>query len=161
LQTVNLALRFVLEDLTMSDAKTQPTGVSVDDFIAAVEPDKKRGEAQLIDAMFRRVTGEQPKMWGPTIIGYGAYQTTHASERDVHWLRAGFSPRKAKHSLYLMGGYCDEATGKRRDGQLARLGKYSRGKSCLYINKLADVDLAVLEEMVADDWATMQWLYPE
>lgn len=145
----------------MSDTKTQPTEVSVGDFIAAVEPSKKRDEARLIDTIFRRVTGEQPKMWGPTIIGYGAYQTTYATGREVNWPRAGFSPRKAKHSLYLMGGYCDEATGKRRDEQLARLGKYSRGKSCLYINKLADIDLAVLEEIVADDWATMQRLYPE
>ncbi len=145
----------------MTEPKTMPTARRVSAFIDTVEPDAKRSDAKVIDAMFRRVTGEEPKMWGPSIIGYGEYHTTYASGREVLWLRTGFSPRKAKHSLYLMGGYCDELTGKRRDAQLARLGKYSRGKSCLYINKLADVDLAVLEEMLVDDWATMQRLYPE
>lgn len=145
----------------MADPKTVPTQIPVSVFIDAVESEAKRTDAKVLDTMFRRVTGQVPKMWGPTIIGYGDYRTTYASGREVHWLRTGFSPRKAKHSLYLMGGYCDEATGKRRDAQLARLGKHSRGKSCLYINKLADVDVAVLEEIVADDWATMQRLYPE
>lgn len=145
----------------MADPKTVPTQIPVSVFIDAVESEAKRTDAKVLDTMFRRVTGQAPKMWGPTIIGYGDYRTTYASGREVHWLRTGFSPRKAKHSLYLMGGYCDEATGKRRDAQLARLGKHSRGKSCLYINKLADVDVAVLEEIVADDWATMQRLYPE
>lgn len=145
----------------MSEAKTQITDVDPADFIAAVEPDRRREEAQVLDALFRRVTGEAPKMWGPTIIGYGEYRTTYASGRDVHWMRAGFSPRKAKLSLYLMGGYCDELTGKHRDELLARLGKHSTGASCLYVNKLADIDLAVLEEMLAADWATMTRLYPD
>lgn len=145
----------------MSEAKTKPTDVTPEQFIESVEPEKKREDAKMLDALFRKVTGEEPQMWGPTIVGYGTYNTTYASGRDVTWMRGGFSPRKAKHSLYLMGGYCDELTGKRRDAQLERLGKHSRGKSCLYINKLADVDLDVLEEMIAEDWATMGKLYPE
>lgn len=145
----------------MAEAKTQITEVDPADFIAGVEPERKREEAKELDALFRRVTGETPKMWGPSIIGYGSYRTTYASGRDVHWMRTGFSPRKAKHSLYLMGGYCDDATGKQRDAHLAKLGKYKTGKSCLYINKLADVDMDVLEEMLAADWATMKRLYPE
>lgn len=145
----------------MSEAKTKPTGATPESFIASVVPERKRDEAEVLNAMFRKITGEEPVMWGPSIIGYGQYRTTYASGRDVVWMRAGFSPRKAKHSLYLMGGYCDEETGKRRDAQLARLGKYSRGKSCLYINKLADVDLNVLEEIIADDWAAMARIYPE
>lgn len=145
----------------MSEAKTKPTDVTADSFIAAVEPDAKRADAEVLDAMFRRVTGQEPVMWGPSIIGYGTYNTTYASGRDVTWMRAGFSPRKAKHSLYLMGGYCDEQSGKRRDAQLKRLGKHKTGKSCLYINKLSDVDLEVLEEMIAEDWATMARLYPD
>lgn len=144
----------------MSDTKMKPTDMSADDFIAAVEPVGKREDAALLDAMFRRVTGADPVMWTGGIIGYGDYNTTYASGRKVHWMRAGFSPRKAKHSLYLMGGYCSELAGKRRDAQLKRLGKHSRGKSCLYINKLADVDLAVLEEMIAEDWAAMNEIYP-
>lgn len=145
----------------MSEPKTKPTDVTPEQFIESVEPERKREEAKVLDALFRKVTGEAPKIWGPSIIGYGTYETTYASGREVLWMRAGFSPRKAKHSLYLMGGYCDELTGKRRDAQLERLGKHSRGKRCLYINKLADVDLDVLEEMIAEDWAAMGKLYPE
>ncbi|MBL43729.1 MAG: hypothetical protein CMN71_03135 [Sphingomonadaceae bacterium] len=145
----------------MGEAKTQITDVDPADFIASVEPERKREEAKLLDALFRRVTGEEPRMWGPSIIGYGSYRTTYASGRKVHWLRTGFSPRKAKHSLYLMGGYCDEATGQRRDELLARLGKYKTGKSCLYVNKLADVDMDVLEELLRNDWEAMARLYPE
>jgi hypothetical protein len=144
----------------MAEAKTTITDVPVEAFIAAVQPPAKRADAEVLDALFRRVTGEVPKMWGATLIGYGEYRTTYDSGRDVHWMRTGFSPRKAKHSLYLMGGYCDDITAAGRAEKLARLGKYSTGKSCLYINKLADVDLAVLEEIVATDWATMQKLYP-
>ncbi|MEM9500397.1 MAG: DUF1801 domain-containing protein [Pseudomonadota bacterium] len=144
----------------MAEAKTQQTDVAVEDFIAKVEPEAKRADAEVLDALFRKVTGEEPKMWGPSIIGYGDYRTTYASGRDVHWMRAGFSPRKAKHSLYMMGGYCDDIAAKSRDEALARLGKYKTGKSCLYINKLTDVDLDVLEEMIAVDWEAMKRVYP-
>lgn len=145
----------------MGEAKTQITDVDPAEFIAGVEPPRKREEARALDALFRRVTGEEPKMWGPSIIGYGAYRTTYASGREVHWLRTGFSPRKAKHSLYLMGGYCDPETGDKHGDALARLGKYARGKSCLYVNKLADIDMGVLEEMVRRDWAEMKRRYPD
>lgn len=145
----------------MSEAKTQITPVDPANFIAAVEPEKRRQDALVLDDLFRRVTGEAPKMWGPTIVGYGEYRTTYASGRDVHWMRTGFSPRKAKLSLYLMGGHCDELTGKHRDELLTWLGKYSAGKSCLYVNKLADIDLAVLEEMLAADWAAMARIFPD
>lgn len=144
----------------MADVKTQITAQDPDDFIATVEPEAKREEARAIDALFRKVTGEQPRMWGPAIIGYGEYRTTYASGRDVHWMRAGFSPRKGKHSLYLMGGYCDELAGRQRDELRKKLGRHSTGKSCLYINKLADVDMAVLEEMIASDWAAMERRFP-
>lgn len=144
----------------MAEAKTKPTVIDSAQFIDAVEPLAKREDAKVLDALFRKVTGEPPVMWGPTIIGYGEYRTVYKSGRKVHSLRAGFSPRKAKHSLYLMGCYCDEETEKRTLEQLSRLGKHSRGKSCLYINKLADVDMTVLEEMIATDWQTMNRIYP-
>lgn len=144
----------------MTGAKTTITDTPVEAFLAGVEPVTRREEALAIDALFRRVTGEAPKMWGAAMIGYGEYRTTYESGRDVHWMRAGFSPRKAKHSLYLMGGYCDDPTAAGRAGVLARLGKHSLGKSCLYINKLADIDLAVLEDIVAADWQTMLRLFP-
>ena len=145
----------------MTDAKTQITDVDPADFIEAVEPEKKREEAKDLDALFRKVTGEKPQMWGPSIIGYGEYRTTYDSGRDVHWMRSGFSPRKAKHSLYLMGGYCDEVAGKWRDALLQKLGKYKTGKSCLYVNKLADVDMEILEELLRSDWEAMARKYPE
>ena len=145
----------------MADAKTQITDVDPADYIAAVEPENRREEAKVLDALFRRVTGEKPKMWGPSMIGYGEIRTVYASGRKVHFMRAGFSPRKAKLSLYLMGGYSDAETGKKHGDALERLGKHSRGKSCLYINKLADIDLAVLEEMIRNDWDEMNRRYPD
>ena len=145
----------------MAEAKTKPTAVDPAQFIGAVEPERKREEARELDALFRKVTGEKPQMWGPSIIGYGVYETTYASGRDVTWLRTGFSPRKAKHSLYLMGGYCDAEAGERRDALLDKLGKYTTGKSCLYINKLADVDMDVLEQLIRNDWEAMARKYPD
>ena len=145
----------------MTDAKTQITDVDPADFIEAVEPEKKREEAKILDALFRKVTGEKPQMWGASIVGYGEYRTTYDSGREVHWMRSGFSPRKARHSLYLMGGYCDERAGERRDALLVKLGKYKTGKSCLYVNKLADVDMEVMEELLCNDWNAMARKYPE
>ncbi|HSJ79192.1 MAG TPA: DUF1801 domain-containing protein [Erythrobacter sp.] len=144
----------------MAEAKTQMTDASVAAFLSTVEPPAKRADAEVIDALFRKVTGHGPRMWGTSLIGYGEYRTTYASGRDVHWMRAGFSPRKAKHSLYLMGGYCDDLAAAGHAEAMARLGKHTVGKSCLYINKLADVDLAVLEEIIAADLETMLRLYP-
>ncbi|MEO1922471.1 MAG: DUF1801 domain-containing protein [Sphingomonadaceae bacterium] len=140
--------------------KTTQTEASVEEFIDTIDHERKREEARELLALFERVTGERPKMWGPSIIGFGEYHYEYDSGREGDWMRTGFSPRKAKHSLYLMGGYCDEAEAARRKEKLDRLGKWSRGKSCLYINKLDDVDMDVLEEIVADDWETMNALYP-
>ena len=144
----------------MTEAKTRVTEVDPAAFIDSVEPVAKRHDARVLDALFRKVTGEQPKMWGASIIGYGEYSTVYDSGREVTWLRTGFSPRKAKHSVYLMGGYCDAETGKSQAEALARLGKHSRGKSCLYINRLADVNMDVLEELVRADYAEMKRRYP-
>lgn len=141
-------------------AKIIPTARDPDEFLAALAPEKMRSEAQELDRLFRAVTEQVPRLWGGSIVGYGEYSTTYASGRTVHWLRSGFSPRKSRHSLYLMGGYCDDVAAKIREEQLSRLGKFKTGKSCLYINKLADVDLTVLEEIVAQDWQVMLRLYP-
>ena len=145
----------------MAEAKTQITDVDPADFIAAVEPAAKREDAQVLDALFRRVTGETPKMWGPSIIGYGSYHYKYDSGREGDMCRTGFSPRKAKHSIYLMGRYCDEETGLRCDELMERLGKHSTGASCLYVNKLADIDLDVLEQLVRLSWDAMNRRYPE
>jgi len=145
----------------MSDAKTKPHQASVEEFIDSVEPAAKQKDARVLDALFRKVTGEPPVMWGPTIIGYGAYHYIYDSGTEGDAARTGFSPRKAKHSLYLMGRYCDEATGKKVDALLATMGKHKSGASCVYVNKLADIDLAVLEEIIGICWDAMKRKYPD
>ncbi len=124
--------------------KTQPTTIAATDFIAALEPEKKRADATALLAMFKRATGLKPVMWGPSIIGYGRYHYKYDSGREGDFLLTGFSPRKANLVLYIMPGY---RSGEMQD-MLLRLGKHKLGKSCLYINKLADVDMDVLEEIV-------------
>jgi hypothetical protein len=145
----------------MAEAKTKPTQMSVEEFIAAVETPAKREDAAVLDALFRNVTGAPPVMWGPTIVGYGQYDTVYASGREVSCCRTGFSPRKAKHSLYISCS-CDGEEDPRFGALLERLGKYSRGGGgCLYVNKLADIDLEVLEEMIAMGWQNSFEMYPE
>lgn len=144
----------------MGDVKTAPTTALVDKFIEGVEPLSKREDAKVLDALFRKVTGEEPKMWGPTIIGYGSYHYKYESGREGDMCRSGFSPRKAKHSLYLMGRYCDAATGKKVDALLEAMGKHKSGASCVYVNKLADIDLGVLEQIIRQCWEAMNRQYP-
>lgn len=126
----------------MAEAKTKPTNVDVAAFLAAVEPQRRYDDALVLDEMFRAITGWQPRMWGPTIIGYGSYAYTYETGYSGASLATGFSPRKASLSLYIMPGA--DAVGDMLD----RLGKHKMGKACLYINKLADVDMAVLEEII-------------
>lgn len=140
--------------MAKSELKTKATAVSVADFIAAIPDPRRREEAEVLDALHRRVTGLEPKMWGPSIIGYGSYDYTYASGHSGTSARAGFSPRKAALVFYLMGDEEAEA-----DALFAQLGKHSRGKACLYIKKLADVDLAVLERLVGLSWESMNARY--
>ncbi len=144
--------------MAKTEIKTQATGISVTDYIASLPDEKRREEAVVVDTMHRRVTGLDPKMWGPSIIGYGSYDYLYDSGRSGTMCRAGFSPRKAAMTLYLMGHYLDRQP--EADALLAQLGKYKNGKSCLYINKLADVDLEVLEKLVALSWDVMNKRYP-
>jgi hypothetical protein len=126
----------------MAENKTKPTVRSPADFIAAVEHPIRCADAQALDAMFQQITGWQPQMWGPTMIGYGSYHYTYESGRSGDFLATGFSPRKTNLSIYIMPGYADFSE------ILARLGKHKIGKSCLYVNKLADIDMDVLAELV-------------
>ena len=144
--------------MAKAEIKTRATEVSVADFIAAVPDARRREEAAIVDAIHRRVTGLPPRMWGPSIIGYGSYDYVYDSGHSGTMCRAGFSPRKAAMTLYLMGNYCDRQN--EADALFAKLGKHKTGKSCLYINKLADVDLAVLEQLVALSWDVMNERYP-
>lgn len=145
--------------MAKSEAKTRPTAVSVAEFIAAVPDPRRRAEAEVIDALHRRVTGMDPAMWGPSIIGYGSYHYRYDSGREGDMCRAGFSPRKAAMTVYLMGNYVSRQA--EADALFARLGKHKTGASCLYIAKLADIDLAVLEELVALSWEIMNRTYPD
>lgn len=147
----------------MSEAanKTVETDALVEYFLASVEPASKQADARALVDLFTRISGETPQMWGPSIIGFGRYHYKYDSGREGDFLRTGFSPRKANLSIYLMGGYYDAETGVKQADQLARLGKWKRGKSCLYINRLDQVDLKVLEEMIRDSWDAMAQLYPE
>ncbi|HJS10515.1 DUF1801 domain-containing protein [Sphingopyxis sp.] len=138
--------------------KTRATQAGVADFIAAIPDARRREEAVLVDAMHRRVTGFEPRMWGPSIIGYGSYDYVYDSGHSGTMCRAGFSPRKAAMTLYLMGHYLDRQP--EADALLAKLGKHRTGKSCLYVSKLAEVDLDVLEQLVALSWDVMNARYP-
>ncbi|MBU2994447.1 DUF1801 domain-containing protein [Octadecabacter sp. 1_MG-2023] len=125
-----------------SKNKTQATSTDVDAFIQGVEHPTRRADALALDELFQKITGWSPRMWGPTIIGYGQYHYIYDSGREGDMCATGFSPRKSNLSLYIMPGYQDFGD------LLARLGKHKTGAACLYINKLADVDLAVLEEII-------------
>lgn len=124
----------------MAEIKTKPAQVNVDDFIAAVEKPVRRADAEVLRDMMERVTGEPATMWGPTIIGFGTYHYRYASGHEGNMCRIGFSPRSANLVLYV-GGFPEF------EELLGKLGKHKRSKSCLYLNKLADVDLGVLEEI--------------
>ncbi|MDE2848258.1 MAG: DUF1801 domain-containing protein [Gemmatimonadota bacterium] len=139
----------------MSDLKTRPTDASVEAFIDAVDHPRRREDARTLLDLMQRVTGEQPVMWGPSIVGYGSYHYRYASGQEADWPVVGFSPRKQNLSIYIMTGF--EAS----DALLSRLGKHKTGKSCLYVNKLADVDLDVLEKLVRASVAEMKRRYPD
>lgn len=135
-------------------AKTLPTDADVSAFLAALEPARRREEAQAIAALLEQIAGCPPVLWGTSIIGYGQYSYTYKSGRTGIYARIGFASRKANHVLYLTDGF---------DGQadlLAQLGKAATGVSCLYVKKLADIDMAVLAEMARRSWAMMAEKYP-
>ncbi len=142
----------------MSPNKTQPETLSVEAFLASIEPEARCEEARQLDALFRKVTGFEPVMWGPSIIGYGRYHYRYDSGREGDFLATGFSPRKAQHSVYILPGYADYGE------ILSRLGKHSTGKSCLYVKRLSDIDMDVLAELIAAGLKDLdaQWkVHPE
>lgn len=138
----------------MADNKTQITPVDPMAFLAAVEHPVRRADALVLDQLFRKITGWKPRMWGPTIVGYGSYHYVYDSGREGDCNATGFSPRKASLSIYVMPGYQDFGE------ILSRLGKHKIGKACLYVNKLADIDLDVLEELIRAGLADLEtrWL---
>lgn len=130
----------------MADIKTKPTEVAVDAFLDSVEHPVRRADGKAVRAMMEAVTGEPAVMWGPSIVGFGAYHYRYASGHEGDMCRVGFSPRAANLALYVGGfpGY---------DALLEKLGKHKLAKACLYVNKLADVDVNVLEGIVRQTYA--------
>ena len=137
----------------MAENKTQATTVDPKGFVAAVQHPVRRADAGVLLELMSRVTGCQPKMWGPSIVGFGSYHYKYESGREGDFIMTGFSAQKAKLSVYIIPGY--DNLGE----ELSRLGKHKIGKSCLYINKLADVDMAVLEEIVRKSVVEMRAKY--
>jgi hypothetical protein len=126
----------------MAENKTKPTTISVPAFLDACVDEKRRADAKALAKVMRKVTGDKPTMWGPSIIGFGSYHYTYESGREGDMLVVGFSPRKGANVLYGAIGF-DGA-----EALLAKLGKHTTGKGCLYIEKLADVDAKVLEALL-------------
>ncbi len=127
----------------MAELKTKLNDGDVIAFLNTVADERKRQDCFAVLDLMRRVTGAEPKMWGDSIVGFDSYRYAYASGRSGDWMLTGFSPRAQNITLYIMAGF------DQYDALLARLGKYKTGKSCLYIKRLADVDTAVLEALVA------------
>lgn len=127
----------------LAEIKTKQTEASVEDFINQVTNEQKRADSYVLLEMMKKVTGEKPKMWGGSIIGFGNKRyKSPASGREVDWFLVGFSPRKANISVYLVTGVKEQAAA------LKKLGKHKTGGGCLYINKLEDIDLKILKGMI-------------
>lgn len=137
------------------DNKTKPTKVSVSAFIDALTDETKRADAKALVKLMQSATGEKPKMWGPSIIGFGSYHYTYESGREGDMPLAGFSPRKAATVVYGMTGFSDS------EALRAKLGKHTTGGSCLYIKKLADVDQNVLEMLILKSVAAKRAEHPK
>lgn len=127
----------------MTENKTVATEADVATFLAAVEPESRRADALALDAVFRDVTGFAPRMWGPSIVGYGQYHYVYDSGREGHSLATGFAVRKNDLVLYIMPGYADFGD------ILDRLGKHRKGKSCLYFKRIEAIDEGALRELIA------------
>ena len=136
----------------MSEAKTKKTAKSVDTFIEGVEPERQE-DCRIILEMMRDITGEEPAIWGTSIIGFGRYHYKYASGHEGDSFLTGYSPRKQALTIYIMTGF------SQYQALLDKLGRYKTGKSCLYLKKLADVDLAILRKLVQESVATMTRKY--
>lgn len=134
--------------------KTVKTEANPADYVAAIEKDDRRADCETLMSMMGEVSGCEPKIWGPSIVGFGEYHYKYESGREGDALRLGFSNRAQNISIYIMPGYQDF------DDELSRLGKHKMGKSCLYIKRLSDVDEEVLSEIMTKGLAIMAEKYP-
>lgn len=129
--------------------KTQPTRADVDAFLDAIADPQRRDDCRRVRALMEEATGAPAEMWGPSIVGFGRYHYRYESGREGDWMVTGFSPRKNDLTLYIMPGF------ERYEALMAKLGKHKTGKSCLYLKRLADVDMRVLEQLVRESVAAM------
>jgi hypothetical protein len=141
--------------MAMGENKTKATGEGVAAFIERVPDETRRADARALCAIMERATGEQPAMWGPSIVGFGRYHYRYESGREGEAAAVGFSPRAKELVLYLV------AHSERTADLLARLGKHREGKCCVYVKRLADVDQAVLEALVVDAYQAVKARYPD
>lgn len=130
----------------MTDRKTKPTDASADELIAEVGDEQRRADAQSAFDLMREVTGAEPVVWGPSMIGFGMQPYTTADGKEREWFRVGLAPRKAALTLYGLTFYGSNAD------LLERLGKHTIGKGCLYIKRMSDIDEAVLRELIERSW---------
>lgn len=135
--------------------KTTENSGSVRDFLASIDDPQKRRDCRAVARLMKEATGKRPKMWGDSIVGYGKYHYKYESGREGDFFLTGYSPRKQNLTLYVMNGFDD------RDELLEKLGKHKTGKSCLYIKRLDDVDLDVLEELIRGSVEAMREKYPD
>ncbi|QDP01586.1 DUF1801 domain-containing protein [Thalassotalea sp. PS06] len=138
----------------MSENKTQLTDLNPDTFIAAIEHSVKRQDSEQLLQLFAAITKQKPQLWGTSIIGFGQYHYRYDSGREGDFLRTGFSPRKQNIAIYIILGF------QPYQDLLAKLGKHKTGKSCLYINKLADIDIEVLKQLIEKSYQDMAEKYP-
>ena len=137
----------------MAELKTKPNKASVEKFLGSVKDEKKREDSFKVLEMMKRITKEEPILWGPSIVGFGKYHYKYASGREGDWFLTGFSPRKQNLTLYIMSGF------KRYNELMKKLGKHKTGSSCLYINKLEDIDMKVLKELITESVKYMKKKY--
>ena len=139
--------------MAKAELKTKPNKASVDKFLNAVKDEKRRDDCfQVLDIM-KKITKEEPIMWGPSIVGFGSYHYKYESGREGDMCITGFSPRKQNLSIYILPGF------SKFDLLMKKLGKYKTGKSCLYINKLEDIDLKVLKQLITESVKYMKKTY--
>lgn len=139
----------------MAEQKTKPTNVSIEDFLNTVEDETKRDDSFKLLKIMKEVTGDDPKMWGPSIVGFGEYHYKYPTGTEGDWMLTGFSPRKQALTLYIMAGF------DMYDDLLSQLGKYKNGKSCLYVKKLADIDEKVLRKLISNSIEAIKERYQE
>ena len=137
----------------MAELKTKPTEADIEAFIDQVNDEQKRDDCRRLIMIMSEISGESPKMWGPSIVGFGTYHYVYPTGNEGDWMLTGFSPRKQALTIYIMSGF------EKFDELMGKLGKHKTGKSCLYVKKLTDIDESVLRELIKNSIETVKKRY--